>query len=131
MDSNDNTQCDLKLKKMVFDKILFERFGFKNEEHLEIDMNVQIGENTEDNIYKVTLLVSGDKKDEYKFQVKLSGFFSVNGDGKGLKDILLTQNAVAIMMPYIRSEISLITAQPDTECVVLPPFNIGKMIVEV
>ena len=32
------------------------------------------------------------------------------------------------MMPYVRSEISLITAQPGVETVVLPPFNINNMI---
>ena len=31
-------------------------------------------------------------------------------------------------MPYLRSEVSLLTAQPEVECVVLPPFNINKMM---
>ena len=31
-------------------------------------------------------------------------------------------------MPYLRSEISLLTAQPGMECIVLPPFNINKMV---
>lgn len=31
-------------------------------------------------------------------------------------------------MPYMRSQISLLTAQPDTDCVVLPPFNVNEML---
>lgn len=41
---------------------------------------------------------------------------------------LINKNAVAIMMPYLRSELTLLTAQPDTDSVVLPPFNINAML---
>ena len=37
-------------------------------------------------------------------------------------------DAVAILMPYLRSELTLLTAQPEMESVVLPPFNINKML---
>jgi hypothetical protein len=33
-------------------------------------------------------------------------------------------------MPYIRSEVSLLTAQPETECFVMPVFNINAMFNE-
>lgn len=128
MINKNEAQCDLKLKKMVFDKIEFERLGFKNEEELEINMSVQIAENKQDNIFKVTLCVNGIKRDEYKLKIQISGFFSVHGDDFHANENLLNQNAVAILMPYVRSEISLITAQPETECVVLPPFNIAKLM---
>ena len=41
---------------------------------------------------------------------------------------LYQKNSVAILMPYLRSEISLLTAQPETETVVLPVFNINRMM---
>jgi preprotein translocase subunit SecB len=31
-------------------------------------------------------------------------------------------------MPYIRSEVSLLTAQPGIEPVVIPPFNVVEMM---
>ena len=31
-------------------------------------------------------------------------------------------------MPYLRSELTLLTALPDTDSVVLPIFNINKML---
>ena len=31
-------------------------------------------------------------------------------------------------MPYLRSELTLLTAQPEPDSVVLPPFNVTKMI---
>ncbi len=128
MSNKNEAKCDLTLKRMVFDKIEFERLGFKNELDLEINMSVQIAENKHDNIFKVTLCVNGTKKEEYNIKVQISGFFAVEGDDPAITEILLNQNAVAILMPYVRSEISLITAQPETECVVLPPFNIAKIM---
>ena len=47
-----------------------------------------------------------------------------------LKNELISKNSVAILMPYLRSEISLLTAQPETETVVLPVFNINRMMDE-
>ena len=64
-------------------------------------------------------------------EICLSGFFSIESDGElseELKNTLVTKNSVAIMMPYLRSEVSLLTAQPETECVVLPAFNINNML---
>jgi len=40
----------------------------------------------------------------------------------------VTKNSVAILTPYLRSEVSLLTAQPEVEYVVLPVFNINNML---
>lgn len=118
------------LQNMVFDKIEFIRKGFKNENDLEFGIQVQIGRNQEDE-FKVTLILDGEKDDEYQFTISLSGFFKVD-HGEILGDVkvqdLIYKNAVAILMPYLRSEVTLLTAQPNTESVVLPPFNINKML---
>lgn len=122
----------LVLQKMVFDKIQFDRKGFKNDQELKFDLQIQIGL-SKDNIYKVTLVLNGTKKDEYNIEIRLSGFFSIEDqnalDGKTRRD-LVDKNAVAILMPYLRSELTLLTAQPGTDSVVLPPFNINKMMEE-
>ncbi|MBD5472670.1 MAG: Preprotein translocase subunit SecB [Lachnospiraceae bacterium] len=120
----------LVLQKMVFDRFEFDRKGFKNNNELKFGLQVQIGL-SEDGIYKVTLVLNGTKQDEYNVIISLSGFFGVE-DQKELEDSmvqdLISKNAVAILMPYLRSELTLLTAQPDTDSVVLPPFNINKML---
>lgn len=119
----------LTLQKMVFDRIEFDRKGFRNTEELKFELQVQIGLG-EDSTYKVTLVLNGTKQDEYNIIISLSGFFKVEGQ-EDLEDKmvqeLINKNAVAILMPYLRSELTLLTAQPDTDSVVLPPFNINKM----
>ena len=125
----DNYSSELTLTKMVFDKIEFERKGFKNENELKFRLQVQIGKNR-NSAYKVTLVLEGDKKDEYELQISLTGFFEIQNSDE-LSDstvqALIEKNAVAILMPYLRSEVTLLTAQPETDSVVLPTFNINKL----
>ncbi len=96
------------------------------------EIEVQIGSGKDDS-YKVTLILKGFKEDEYDFLISLSGFFTFEASAPiedKQKQSLINTNAVAILMPYLRSEVSLLTAQPSTDCIVLPPFNINKMLDE-
>lgn len=131
MEKKEGIESVLKLDRLVFDKIEFTRLGFKNDKELEIEIQSSVSQKAETNIYKVTLIFKGNKPEEYTLEISLSGFFSIVNDDNlddETKKALVTKNSVAILMPYLRSQISLLTAQPDTECVVLPPFNINKML---
>lgn len=120
--------CVLKLNSLVFDDISFKRLGMHSENELEVSFSVSIGTNMSDpDIKKVSVRISGEKRDEYSFEIQASGFFSYEGDAN---DSIIQQNAVAIVMPYIRSEVSILTAQPGVDPIVLPPFNIVEMMGE-
>lgn len=124
-----NYNSSLILQKMVFDRIEFERKGFKNAKEIKFGLQVQIGLSS-DETYKVTLVLNAAKQEEYNITISLSGYFKVERDdelGRDMRQGLIEKNAVAILMPYLRSELTLLTAQPDTDSVILPPFNINKM----
>jgi preprotein translocase subunit SecB len=122
-------KSDLTLKAIVFDKIEFTRKGFKNDNDLSFGFKINIGQNQKDD-YRVTIELVGEKRDEYSITISLSGFFSINDSGIDLKSKqdLINKNAVAILMPYLRSQLTLVTAQPNTDSVVLPPININKLM---
>ncbi|MBD5542592.1 MAG: Preprotein translocase subunit SecB [Lachnospiraceae bacterium] len=123
----------LSLDKLVFDKIEFKRTGMKNENEIEFKMQIIINQKKDEDIYKVTLALIGNKEKEYSLDIELTGYFSFDTNeslNEELKKTMISQNAVAIIMPYMRSQVSLITAQPEVDCVVLPPFNIIKMMSE-
>lgn len=126
----ENFNSVLTLQKLVFDKIRFDRKGFESKNNVEFSIKVQIGKADYQN-YRVTLILGGEKKDEYELEISLSGFFSIDEkddlDDDTKRD-LINKNAVSILMPYLRSELTLLTAQPGTESIVLPPFNINKMM---
>lgn len=129
----ENVNSILILDKLVFDKINFKRTGMKNENEIEFEMEVLIAKKQDEDIYKVTLVLHGNKEKEYLLDIELTGYFSFDENGtidEDFKKTMVNQNAVAIIMPYMRSQVSLITAQPDVDCVVMPPFNIKKMMSE-
>jgi len=129
-----NIESVLTLERLVFNNIEFNRKGFKNDNEITFSIEVQIGKRKSQNgISQVTLILKGDKEDEYDFTISLSGFFSFNTDEEvddALSESLINRNAVAILMPFMRSQVSLLTAQPEVDCVVLPPFNINAMMEE-
>lgn len=129
----DNIKSNLSMEKLVFDKIEFQRLGFKNENELKLQFQSHILQKKDDEVYKVTLVLLGNKACEYTFEIKLTGFFTLECEknlSDELKNSLISRNTVAIMMPYLRSQVSLLTAQPEVDCVVLPPLNIIKMLDE-
>ena len=44
------------------------------------------------------------------------------------KDIIITKNTVAILFPYLRSQVTRMTAQPDIEPFVIPAININALL---
>lgn len=128
-----NANSSLSLDKLVFDKIEFKRIGMKNENEIKFEIQVIVNQKQDEDVYKVTLEFNGNKEKEYILDIELTGYFSFDGNEQidvNTKKAMINKNAVAIIMPYMRSQISLITAQPEVDCVVLPPFNIVKMLSE-
>jgi len=126
-----NIESSLVLDRLVFEKIEFTRLGFGSDDDLKIEIQSNVSKRAEADIYKVALTLKGRKEREFLFEIILTGFFNLEGGANmedDLKRTLVTRNSVAIMMPYMRSEVSLLTAQPGMECVVLPAFNINKML---
>lgn len=122
---------ELRLENVVFDHIEFDRKDFKKTNaDPEIRLKVQVGEN-EDSVHRTNLICIITKKDEYDINISLSGYFTFQSDSsldeKKKKDII-ENNTVSILMPYLRSEITLLTTQPDMEPVVLPVINVRKLM---
>lgn len=122
-------KSSLLMNNMHFNKLHFARCGEKNTKEVEYKLSASIGSDN-DNHYKVILILQGQKQDEYDVEIELEGHFTLEASADlstEKKDILMKKNAVSILMPYIRSQLSLLTAQPGVDCQVLPPINVAKM----
>lgn len=123
--------CVLTLENMVFDKISFVRKDFESDSEPVFSFEISAGKRNNADIYKVTIIMFVEKEKEYEIEISLSGFFSVNAEAlEEGADItaIISKNTVAILMPYMRSELSLLTAQPGMECIVMPPINVNAMM---
>lgn len=124
-------RSSLRMDELVFDKIEFIREGFKNDNEINYSFESRIAQHQDQEIFRVTLNLKGNKKDEYSFEISLTGFFSFDSNGEITeeeKNTLISKNTIAIMMPYLRSQVSLLTAQPGVECAILPVFNINNIV---
>ena len=129
--SEKNISCALELHRLVFDSIKFDRYGFKNDNQVKYTLEATFSENKSENIFRANLVLSGEKSEEYAFSISVSGYFSIENSNEideAVKQDLVTKNAASIIMPYLRSQVTLLTAQPEVDCVVLPPFNINSML---
>jgi len=121
----------MKVIYTAFDEFSFKKYGFKNENDPKVSFVVDTSVNQDETLYKVTVIAKVAKESEYDLQVSISGVFEFDNDiSSDVRDELLKKNAVAILMPYVRSQVSILTAQPDTESVALPIFNIENMMSE-
>lgn len=118
----------LKLDEVLFDEISFVRHGFSSVEKQKLEM--QVGNELikmEDGKYRVVLRVMIEREEVYTAKISVRASVEIDENSEW-KDIVLKKNAVAILFPYIRAELSLLTAQPGVKPVVLPALNINAMM---
>lgn len=117
----------LKLNHLVCDELRFKRTGFRTDnesDNLRVSYRVEEDSGSE---YRCSLGFNVVRESEFEATVRITGYFSVD-ENDPMKDVLLSQNAVAILFPYARSQMTILTSQPETTPVVLPVINVQKMI---
>ena len=121
----------LTLKQTVIDKLSFERFSddiCKIDEEGEITFRHNVNQ-IEEFTFKVSLGVSLSAEGKYEINAQISGVFSLSEDSVLGKKVL-ANNTVAILFPYLRSQLTLLTSQPGFEPVILPVMNINALMRE-
>lgn len=124
------TNSVLKLEELVFDKIKFDRKGFKNSNQIKYALETLLSKDESEKLYRVSLILKGKKKDEYNIEIGISGFFSFNDNSfvdETEKDEIIEKNCIAILIPYLRSQLSMLTCQPGVECEYLPIINVNAL----
>ena len=115
---------------LILEKIEIAESSFrKKDESLEgLELGVQVNHKItklDDEQFEVLLETTVSDEDEKVFvNVKGRAVFS---NRQGNMD-MFEKNTIAIMFPYIRSYISIITTQPGMNPIVLPAMNIAAMI---
>ncbi len=132
--ANEQLKSVLQLERLSFEEIIYSRNTDAAISNLEYEMNFtrQIDMHEDERHYKVSLTANVWSKadDTVKLQVTLVGFFMCECDIPDLKEQLIAYNTISILFPYIRSQISLVTTQPDIPPVTLPPINIISLFQE-
>ena len=105
---------------MYFENISFQSSGKNIKDNTnEIDVGY------EENKIFIKLYCKVEKKDSFELNLCLVGIFIV---GKDFPVSKLLPNAIAIMFPYLRSQVTIMTTQPNATPVVIPPININSFL---
>lgn len=121
-------QSVLTLKNLYFEKIDFKRPSeMPKKFSFDCDSTYRKTDETE---FEVKLTCNIFAEDQLVLDIVLVGIFDNKGSDPEVTEEINEENTVAIMFPYLRAEISLITAQPNFPTLNLPPMNINAMMAD-
>ncbi|HJD01679.1 MAG TPA: protein-export chaperone SecB [Candidatus Mediterraneibacter excrementavium] len=122
----------LTLENLYFDTIQFNRLDcISSDPELDIRFRREVQQRTDDTS-KYRLVLSAELEDKernsIRINISLVGEFNITVANREYDaERLVSENGVAILFPYLRSEITLLTSQPGLKPVVLPAVNIVEM----
>ena len=127
------TECKLQMLDLYFSKFDFIQNRDKRSEDPEyntsININYAINSKDETKIKTTIDTIVKDKSESILVNLQTVGIFRMdkNDVDADVYDHLIKVNTVAIMLPYIRSQISLITTQPGIIPIMIPPINVNSL----
>lgn len=96
---------------------------------LNVDMKLNITEGVSTNQLATTLLMKNDGHDVLKLETTFVGLFSVNPSEKNMNmEKYLQTNSAALMFPFVREHIAIISQKAGVGPILLPPINIIAVI---
>lgn len=128
----DRNECKLQMNELYFSKYDFVQTREDNDTDYETSFQIEYAVNNQ-NASKFRIKINTtvkNKTESVLLNLETIGVFTVDKEGVNddIGDHLIKVNTVAIMFPFIRSQISLLTTQPGLEPILLPPININALM---
>lgn len=130
MDLENN--CILLLKDLRFSSFEYKLIN-KPVEDQKLQVGHKIVCSTKGNSIKVEIYTSVSCVNFMNLNLQTTGYFEINEKlinakkDNDLRNFVIKNNTVAIMFPYIRAQITLLTSQPGINSVVLQPMDITQL----
>lgn len=124
MNIND-MKSNLKMDNLFFQECTVKRDEVVSEGEYRADLEKDIkkaGEHTYDVELRLTIY-----KEDLKLLVAAKAQFIYEAENYEKEESIISNNTVAIMFPFIRSQVTLLTTQPGMTPIVLPPINTRKI----
>ena len=128
---NTNT-CKIQMLDLYFSKFDFKLERGTDSQEYSTSFRIEYATNSEDDT-KVRIIVDTTVENETQtvvLNVQAVGIFKVDkvDIDEATYEHLIKANTVAIIFPFIRSQVSLLTTQPGMTPVIIPPININALI---
>jgi len=128
-----NFQSSLQMLGLFFPKFTFDLKDKLASGQLKNTINVQFSDKVDDKLQvKVQIdLTLESENGDFKLYLQTLGFFKLNKPDdmpEEFADEILKKNTVAIMFPFIRSQVSLLTTQPGMTPILLQPIDVNALL---
>lgn len=117
-------KSNLKMRDLYFSSCSVTRACKVENGECKADLQRNI-KKTEEHEYDVELTLLVEKSD-LSVSIVTRAHFQFEGDTYEMEESIVNTNTVAIMFPFIRSQVTLLTTQPGMTPIVLPPINTTK-----
>lgn len=128
----DNNECKLQMIDLYFSKYEFKQERGKESQEYNTSFQIEYAINSEDETkVKVTIdTIVANEPNSIVLNLQTVGIFKIDkvNTDETTYDHLIKANTVAIIFPFIRSQISLLTSQPGMMPIMLPPININALV---
>ena len=121
----EHLESSLKMRNLHFRHCSIERKPEITSGELNVDLSKEI-EKIAEHDYSVTLQLSASNED-IRLLIVANAQFHYEGKDGTREDKIVQNNTVAIIYPYVRSQVTLMTSQPGMNPIVLPPINTTKL----
>lgn len=122
-------KASFSIENYLFDKVEINLESFRNKD-LEIDFVPRGVYNKEEQNFELTFEVTiKNPSEENPFvKIRCKGFFAFE-DVHSFEEIpdFFYRNSIAILFPYIRAYISLVTTQANVPGIILPTYNLSGL----
>lgn len=101
--------------------------GVKISSKLNINFEQTSGEHENGKEYRLKLVTSiEDENNALNIKIETIGLFEFDSDIENYKNVFFSQNAPAILFPYVRAYISTLTSLAGIPPVILPTLNLSN-----
>ena len=121
----DRMESNLKMDNLYFKSCSVEREAHIQDGECKADLQRSISQSA-DHEYDVELRLVV-KKTDLSVSIVAKAHFIYEAENYEKEEKIMKSNTVAIMFPFIRSQVTLLTTQPGMAPIVLPPINTAKM----
>jgi preprotein translocase subunit SecB len=124
MDIN-QVKSNLKMENLYFSKCSVERNAYNSGSDFEINIDKKISK-VSDHVFDVMIKLTAITE-HLKLEIIANARFIFESDDYSEEETIVNKNTVAIMFPFIRSQVTLMTSQPGMMPIVLQPINTAKL----
>lgn len=118
-------RSNLQMKDFYFSRFSFVRDKVIKDGELNVDLQKNIISKG-DHEYNI-ILTTTIEKDDMNIELVAEAQFLYESDDYSREESIININTVAIMFPFIRSQVTLLTSQPGMIPIILPAINTQKL----